>query len=125
VVWHGAVHALAAVSISISGLAWPLKLAAGVALLAHGALRRPARPMPVCRNPDGTWSLPALGLDGLALRPGTAAGPFWARLALGAEGARTVTVLLLADQLGREDWRRLQAELRRRARAGTVRARQG
>ncbi|HEX6996468.1 MAG TPA: hypothetical protein VF339_20225 [Gammaproteobacteria bacterium] len=120
IVWHVAVHVLAVVSISLSGLVWPVKLAAGGALVAHAALRRPAAPMPIRRDADGTWSLPALGLDGLALRPGTAAGPFWVRLALGRAGVRTVTVVLVADQVDREAWRRLQAELRRGAARGTL-----
>lgn len=89
-------------------------------VVAHAALRRPAAPMPVCRHADGAWSLPALGLERLALRPGTAVGPFWARLALGAAGARTVSIVLLADQLEPEDWRRLRAVLRRAAGTGTV-----
>jgi len=112
------VHALAVTSITLSGLPWTLKLAACAALAAHAAVRRPAAPMPICRHSDGSWSLPLLALDRLALGPGTAAGPFWARLVL--RGPRTVVVVLLADQLGPEDWRRLQAELRRRVEAGTV-----
>ncbi len=119
-VWHVAVHGLAAVSVMLSGLAWPLKAASVGALVAHAAMRRPRAPMAICRNTDGTWSLPALGLDGLALRPGTQAGPFWVRLSLGRAGRPAVTVVLVADQLDREAWRRLQAELRRRAPAGTV-----
>lgn len=119
-VWHVVVHAVAFVSVSLSGFPWPLKLAAGGALVAHAAWRRPKAPMPFCRAADGTWSLPTLGLEGLALRPGTQAGPFWVRLALGRAGARTVTIVLLADQVDREAWRRLQAELRRGTAAGTV-----
>lgn|GEM_PF-1747943 len=119
--WHIAVHVLAVVSVYVSGLAWPLKAAAAAGLVAHFALRRPPAPIPVTRHADGTWSLPSVGPDRLALRPGTAVGPFWARLSLGgAESPKTVTVLLVKDQLGAEDWRRLQAELRRRAGTGTV-----
>ena len=106
---------------SVSGLGWPLKLAAAAGLVAHMALRRPPEPIPIFRHADGTWSLPSLGLDRLALRSGTAVGPFWARLALGgAHSSKAVTVVLVKDQLEREDWRRLQAELRRRAGTGTV-----
>jgi len=119
-VWHVGVHALAAAAIALSGLAWPLELAAFGALAAHAVWRWPGAPVPICRHADGTWSLPALGLEGLVLCPGTEAGPFWVRLSLGRADARAVTVVLVADQLDRESWRRLQAELRRRVGAGTV-----
>lgn len=106
-------------SFFFSGLAWPIKIVGVAAVLAHAALRRPPRATEVRRLPDGTWSLPALGLDRLDLRPGTAVGPFWVRLHLGTAD-RVVSVLLLRDQLDAETWRRLQAELRRLGPAGTV-----
>lgn len=113
-------HALAIVSVVLCGLAWPFKLAAIAALLAHAALRRVPAPMSIARDSEGYWSLPSLGLARLTLRPGTAVGPFWARLTLGSAGSRSITVLMLVDQLDRESWRRLQAALRGAAQAGTV-----
>jgi hypothetical protein len=121
VLWHIAVHALAILSVSVCGIGWPLKLVAAAALLCHAALRWPRAPTPLYRHADGAWSLPILGLERLRLCPGTAVGPFWARLALGTNGATAAaTIVLLADQVDPEDWRRLQAILRRRAETGTV-----
>lgn len=119
-VWRGAVHGLAAVSIVLCGLAWPLKLVAVAALLAFAVIRRGPEPLPIERDAAGAWSLPSLGLEGLELRPGTAVGPFWARLALGSDSGVAVTVLVLVDQVDRESWRRLQVALRGAAPAGTV-----
>src|SRR5690554_1307128 len=84
--WHVAVHAVAATSFLIAGLAWPVKIVGIAGVLAHSVLRRPPRATPLRRGGDGTWSLPARGLDRLLLRPGTAVGPFWIRLRLGAAG---------------------------------------
>jgi hypothetical protein len=46
------------------------------------------------------------------LGPRTMVAPFWARLDLG-KGSRPRELLLVADQLGPEDWRRLKAILAR------------
>lgn len=114
-----AVHAVAAASFLVCGLAWPLKVLGAAAVLGHAVFRRPARAVPLRLLPDGAWSLPTRGLERLSLRPGTAVGPFWVRLRLGG-GSSIVVVLLLKDQLDRASWRRLQAELRRSRLAGTV-----
>jgi hypothetical protein len=79
----------------------------------HAALRRRPPPTRLARLTDGTWCLPALGHERLMIRPGTAVGPFWAKVVLGGPGAKPLTVLLLKDQLDPASWRRLQAELRR------------
>lgn len=118
-VWHIAVHAVAAASFLLCGLPRPISLLGAAAVVAHAALRRPPRAVPVRRLPDGSWALPTRGLDGLVLRPGSAVGPFWVRLRLGAPGS-AADVLLLKDQLDADAWRRLQADLRRRSDGGTV-----
>ena len=56
--------------------------------------------------------MPELGLDDLTLGPRTCYTASWVRFDLrGSE--RALVVLLLADQVDPEAWRRLQTELRR------------
>jgi hypothetical protein len=112
-IWWAGVHLLAVLGLISSALPAPLALAGLAALLAHARLRRlsPA-PAVLRRGADGRWALPARGLHDLALGSGTAVGPFWAQLRLEGPEAR-LAVLLLRDQLDREAWRALQAQLRR------------
>lgn len=112
-IWWLGVHLLGALGLVGCALPAPLALCGVAALLAHGWLRMPApAPALVQRGADGQWALPANGSQGLVLAAGTAVGPFWVELRLeGREGRRAV--LLLRDQLDRESWRALQAQLRR------------
>ncbi len=90
--------------------------AAGALLLLVGhALLRAPRPAPLLRREaDGLWSVPELGLAGLGLGSRTRYTTLWVRLAL-VGPARAFYILLLADQLDADSWRRLQAALRRGA----------
>lgn len=90
----------------------PLKLACIALAIGHALARKPSRPTTLLRHEDGSWSLPERGMTRLALREGTSLGPFWIALHFAAGGQRA-SLLLLRDQLDRETWRALQAELRR------------
>ena len=73
----------------------------------------------LARGPDGLWSVPALGLDGLSIGQRTRYTTLWVRLEL-VGAARPLDMLLLADQLDPESWRVLQATLRRRGSAARI-----
>jgi hypothetical protein len=89
-----------------------VKAACIAVVVAHAFARKPPRPTTVLRYDDGSWALPERGLERLALGDGTSVGPFWISLRLGA-GTASASVLLLRDQLDRETWRALRAELGR------------
>jgi hypothetical protein len=84
-----------------------------VALLAvHAVVRRPrAAPRLVCRS-DGRWAVPALGLAGLTLGRRTRYTTLWVRLSF-VGPPRSLDIVLLADQVDPESWRKLQTHLRR------------
>ncbi len=115
--WWCAVHALAAAAVLASAVPALPAAAALAALFAHAWLRRPGPPVRLERSREGGWALPAEGLRGFVLAPGSAVGPFWVHLRLEGPGGRRA-VLLLRDQLDPETWRGLQAELRRDGRGG-------
>lgn len=81
-------------------------------VLAHALLRRwPDCPARLVVGGDGSCRVPEWGPETLRLAPRTRLTPFVIdlRFGPGPQGR----VLLLADQLEREDWARLSAILRR------------
>jgi hypothetical protein len=91
---------------------WPAIAGALLTAVAlHGIVRFPRATERLIQARDGSWALPSRGLAGLRLARGTAWGDTWVDLVLAGSGRR-VRVLLLRDQLGAEDWRRLQVAVR-------------
>ncbi len=90
----------------------------GAALFVHAILRRPRPPPPLVRLADGRWSVPDAGVSGAVLGAGTRFTRGWVRLELAARGRAPATLLLMHDQLDPEEWRALQAALRRGQSAG-------
>ena len=111
VLWWAALHlllwgsVLATTRNVVAGL-----MALGV-LAAHAAVRFPDTRVVLSRSGDGRWSIPARGLFDLELGPGTCFAAFWVLLEL-VSPDRSLRLVLLRDQLGRRDWRRLQVAVR-------------
>jgi hypothetical protein len=108
-----ALHVLLAVAALLVG--WPasMKALAVLTIALHGVVRRPlATPARVVVTEDGCCVVPEwhTGLRPLGSR--TLMCPFWIRLDLG-KGLRRRDILLVADQIDREGWRRLRALLAR------------
>jgi hypothetical protein len=106
-------HALLLAAAAFVGLPWPAKVLAALAALAHALARRPT-PVPgtIVVAADGSWRVPDIGQGSFVLGPRTRLTAFWIRIDLRAAAAR-LDILLLADQLERDDWARLSARLRR------------
>jgi len=85
-----------------------------VALIGHAGARRPAPPPTLVLGPDGTIRLPGVAQGAVVLCADSRVTPFWVRLSW-QEPASRRELLLFADQLGRPDWARLSAGLRRGA----------
>jgi hypothetical protein len=97
----------------LAGWPVPIKSLAAIALVGHGALRRPrASPGLVILTADGFCFVPEWNAGPRPLGPRTLVCPFWVRLDLGA-GLPRRDILLLADQVQPEAWRRLRAFLGR------------
>lgn len=83
------------------------------AVVAHGVLLRPLPPPAlVIVREGGACAIPEWGPGLRPLGPRTTVAPFWVRLDLGS-GNRQRELLLIADQVGPADWRRLRALLAR------------
>jgi hypothetical protein len=111
--WWILLHALLGAAVALVG--WPisLKLLAIAALAAHGIVRRPAAsPRVVGLADDGACVVPEWNTGPRPLGARTLVCPFWVRLDLGT-GPWRRDLLLLADQMRPEQWRRLRALLRR------------
>ena len=80
-------------------------------LAGHAAVRFPDSQVVLTRSGDGRWSIPGRGLFDLALGSGTCYSTLWVILDLAGQDGST-RVLLLRDQLGAADWRRLQVAVR-------------
>jgi hypothetical protein len=112
-VWWCTLHALLVVAACIVG--WPCyaKLLAGVLTLGHAWWRRPRRPAAsLAVAADGSCRIHDWGPDVLTLTDRTRISPFVLDLHL-RKGPRALRLLLVADQVGRDDWARLSAILRR------------
>ena len=101
------------------GAAAIVKICAALCVSIHAVARYPQTPPRIVRSRGGEWAVPERGLTGLRLGPRTRYTTLWMRLSLGG-ALETVDVVLLVDQVGREDWRALQALLRRGEGAGAA-----
>jgi hypothetical protein len=112
-VWWVALHALLAAAAALVGWPGPVKALAVIAIVAHGVARRPAAsPALVIVSEDGFCAVPQWQPGRSPLGSRTLVCPFWVRLDL-AHGSRRRDLLLIADQLQPEQWRRLRALLAR------------
>lgn len=99
-------------SILHSGLELYVKVAALCAVGGYAWLFRPPEVGPIIIGGGGLWALPAEELYDMRLGEKTVYSGAWVRLHLTRGRATNRRVLLLADQLDREDWRRLQVSVR-------------
>jgi len=96
-------------------VAWPwyATLLAGALTLGHAWWRRPRRPIPsLTMAADGSCRIHVWGPDVLTLTERTRITPFVLDLYF-RKGPRALRLVLLADQVDRDDWARLSAILRR------------
>ena len=95
------------------GLPWPAKVLAVFVTLGHAVVRRP-RPVAaaIVVAADGSCCVPAFGQGSFVLGPRTRLTTAWIHLDLQAPAGRR-DIVLLKDQLEREEWSRLSARLRR------------
>ena len=111
--WWTLLHALLAVAFALTG--WPIsvRVLAIAAVAGHAVVRRP-RPSPrvVQFGEDGRCVVPEWDVGARPLGARTLVCPFWVRLDLGMGPSRR-DILLLADQMRPEEWRRLRALLLR------------
>lgn len=111
-VWWAALHLLLAGALIMSAQRAPALWLLLPALCLHAWWWWP---QPVTAALDcshaGDWSLPAEGLHGLVLGPGTRYSAWWVELHFETPGGRR-KLLLLRDQLDAGSWRVLQARLR-------------
>jgi len=108
-----ALHVLLAAAAVLVG--WPasMKTLAVLAIVGHGVVRRPlASPGLVVVAEDGCCVVPEWHTGRRPFGPRTLMCPFWIRLDLG-KGLRRRDILLIADQVPPEEWRRLRALLAR------------
>ena len=120
-VWWVALHALVIGALLVLAAPWLLRALGLLTVLVHAIALAPERTLRVVyRRDDGRFAVPELALDDLRLGPRTLFTRSWVRFDLRGSGHR-VEILLLVDQVSREAWRTLQAELRRfRATAGNA-----
>ena len=112
-VWWCTLHALLVAAAWVVGWPWYAKLLAAALALGHAWWRRPdAPPVSIAVTADGSFRIPKWGPDVLTLTDRTRATPYVLDLHF-AGGLRTGRLLLLADQVDRDDWARLSAILRR------------
>jgi len=96
-------------------VAWPwfAELFAIVVVLVHGVLRRPrASPAAIVVGEDGGCVVPEWWAGRQELDARTRVCPYWINLSFGT-GPHRRDLLLVKDQIGRDDWSRLAAVLRR------------
>ena len=118
--WWLALHGLLLGAATLVGAAWWLKGLAGLAVVVHGVVRRPAAtPTPILVAEDGSCCVPALEAAWLVPGPRTRLAAHWVRLSL-VGGERTRDIVLCVDQIDAASWARLNARLRRRPAAGTA-----
>ncbi len=113
-VWWAALHLLLCGSVlAATGSVVAGAVALGV-LAVHAAVRFPDTRVVLARSGDGRWSIPAQGLFDLELGTGTSFAASWVLLQLVSRD-RSLRLVLLRDQLGVGDWRRLQVAVRESA----------
>jgi hypothetical protein len=106
-------HALLLGAVVLAGCPAALKLAGVAAIVVHALLRSPAKsPGLILVEEGGACAVPEWQTGMRPLGPRTMVAPFWIRLDLGACLPQR-ELLLIADQVGPEDWRRLRAVLAR------------
>ena len=111
--WWFSLHVLLGIAFALVGWAVPLRLLAIAAVVGHCIVRRPtASPRIVLVAEGGRCVVPEWKTGPRPLGPRTLVSPFWVRLDLGT-GPWRRDILLLADQMQPEDWRRLRALLLR------------
>jgi hypothetical protein len=104
---------LLVVAAAFVGWPWPIRVALAAAALIHGSLCRPRElPTLLIVGKDGSWRVPEWGAETLLLAAPTYVTPFGIDLYLGI-GPERRHLILLADQLERTEWTRLNALLRR------------
>jgi hypothetical protein len=109
--WWWSLHVLLLAASALIGIAMAIKLLVAAAIVAHAALRRPlAPPKLVIVTADGFCDVPEWGSKRWPLGAGTLVCPFWIRLELGPTRR---DIVLVADQVRPEAWRRLRALLMR------------
>jgi hypothetical protein len=111
--WWALLHVLLVAAVVLLGSPAWIKLLAGLAIVIHGFVRRPPpSPGVVMVAEGGLCGVPEWfrGLRPLGAR--TLMCPFWVSLDLGA-GPWRRDLLLVADQVGSAEWRRLRALLSR------------
>jgi hypothetical protein len=112
-VWWWSLHALLLMAAWLLGVAILLKLLAAAAIVGHAALRRPsAPPRLVIVSADGCCVVPEWGDTQWALGARTVVCPFWIRLDVRLGPTRR-DILLFADQVPPDAWRRVRALLMR------------
>ena len=112
-IWWLALHALLAAAAALVGWPAPVKVLAVIAIVAHCVARRPPiAPALVVVSADGFCVVPEWQTGRMPLGSRTLVCPFWVRLDLGP-GSRQRDILLIADQLRPDEWRRLRALLAR------------
>ena len=112
-VWWLLLHALLGVAFALVGWAAPFRFAAVAVVLGHCVMRRPAEsPGTVVMAEGGRCAVPEWNTGLRALGPRTLVARFWIRLDLG-RGPWRRDILLFADQVRPETWRRLRALLLR------------
>lgn len=111
--WWCALHALLATATLLVAAPAAVKVLALLALAGHAVVRRPrAAPSTIHVAADGSCAVPEWRTGNCRLGAGTLICPFWVKLDLGP-GLRRRYILLIADQVGPLQWRRLRAVLRR------------
>lgn len=108
-----ALHVLLATATLLVGWAASMKALAVLAIVVHGVVRRPpASPGLVVVTEGGCCVVPEWRTGKRPFGSRTLMCPFWIRLDLG-KGSWRRDILLVADQIPAEDWRRLRALLAR------------
>jgi len=110
--WWRALHAVGAAGIIGLPVSWLIRCPLLAALVVHSWRLFPEHPPVLIRHPSGAWAAPGLGRSALRLTSGSMVATWWIRLEL-CDGRGRLPILLLRDQLCAEDWRALQAFLRR------------
>ena len=111
IAWFLASHATAIAGILTLPIGVVGRAGALLLVVFHAVWHRPRSAPRIVAGDRGTWSVPELGLTGLAVSPTTAVSASLIELALDGAGGRIV-VLLCRDQLSASAWRRLQARVR-------------
>ena len=112
-VWWCSLHALLVVAFVLVGWALPVRLVAVAAIIGHCIVRRPApSPRIVLIAEGGRCAVPEWNTGARRLGPRTLLAPLWVRLDLGM-GPWRRDILILADQMRPDQWRRLRALLLR------------